>query len=138
MPHGPNQPIIKRAAAALSRRQSLASLGGVVLAAAVPGMSLVEAKKPGKKGKKRDRRRSQGRPQCPQCPQCPEEVPPVDQCVPREAPCRDFAEQVCAQLYPPGQPTLLCAVAATLCCRDLGVCEGEDIFDCLARQLPDD
>jgi hypothetical protein len=131
----PGQPIIKRAAVALSRRQSLSSLGGAILAAAVPGISLVEAKKQGKKGKKRNRRRTQ---ECPECPECPAEAPPVDQCVPQEAACRDFAEQVCAQLYPPGQPTLLCAVAATLCCRDLGVCEGVDVFACLARRLPDD
>jgi hypothetical protein len=136
MPHGPSQPIMQHAAAALSRRRSLTSLGGVILAATVPGLSLVEAKKKGK-NKKRKKRTNRRTRDCPECPECPEEDPPVDQCVPEEAPCRDFAEQVCAHLYPPGQPTLVCALAATLCCLKLGECEGEGIFACLARQLPD-
>lgn len=121
--------------AALSRRRSLTSFGAAFLAAAVPGLSLVEAKKKGKnkKGKKRNSRRTRD---CPECPQCPAQDPPIEQCVPPESSCQDFAEQLCANLYPAGSPTLTCIVAATLCCRDVGDCEGEDVFACLARRLP--
>lgn len=123
--------------AALSRRRSLTSLGGVVLAAALPRLSPVEAKKNGKnkKGKKRNKRRPRD---CPARPECSTEDPPIDQCVPAESSCQDFAGQLCAHLYPSGSPTLACVVAATLCCRKVGDCEGEGVFACLAKQLPDE
>ena len=132
MPQGASKPIIQHTAAARSRRRSFRSMGGAILATALPGLSQVEAKKKGKtkKGKKRNNRCTRD------CPECPEEGPPVDLCVPQAVSCRDFAEQVCAHLYPPGPPTLVCAVAANLCCRDLGECEGEDVFACLAKRLP--
>jgi hypothetical protein len=129
-------PIVQHVAA-LSRRTSLLALGGAALARAVHGLSPAEAKKKRKKGRKRNRKRAQECPECPECSECPEEEPPVDQCAPQEAPCREFAEQFCPLFHPPGPPSLPCVVATYLCCRSLGQCDAEAFFVCLAGQFPE-
>ena len=113
-------PSIRRAAVAISRRTSLMTLGGTVLAVAIPGPSLVEAKKKGKKGKRCKRKNEDNE---------------NDQCEQQGPPCRNFADQFCALFHPPGPLRIACADAASQCCLPLEQYQGAEFFDCLLGRV---
>jgi hypothetical protein len=114
-----SHPILQRATDAVSRRTSLATLSGAVLAATLPGLSRVEAKKKNKKSRGRKRKKNAAN----------------DQCEQQLAPCRDFVDDFCALFNPPGPPRDGCIAGAIVCCEPITQCDGEGFFGCLYERI---
>jgi hypothetical protein len=120
-------PSPRRAAAAMSRRASLLTLGGTALAATIPDWSLVEAKKKGKNARKRARKCKKNN--------RTDNDNANDQCEQQLAPCRDFVDDFCALFNPPGPPRDLCIARAIVCCEPIAQCDGEGFFECLLGRI---
>jgi hypothetical protein len=103
----------RRAAASMSRRSSLLSLGSA-LAAASAAPSLAQAKN-AKKGKKKAKRRAAER----------AENEATQICLSQDAQCRAHVLKVCQ-----GEGGL--CLAAIECCSSLGACDVAGFFGCLA------
>jgi hypothetical protein len=103
----------RRAAASMSRRGSLLSLGGA-LVAAISAPSLAQAKKNTKKGKKKAKRKAAERIENQANLVCQSQV----------AGCRAQILAVC------NAPGSVCAAVAN-CCSSLGTCNATEFFTCL-------
>jgi hypothetical protein len=96
--------VARQAADGLSRRGSLVALSGAALAATFAGASVTKAGKAGKKARKK--------------------------CKKQGSPCREFADELCETLLPPGGEQDACKEDAKACCPSLEKCKGAAFFDC--------
>jgi hypothetical protein len=108
----------RRAAASMSRRGSLLSLGGA-LAAAITAPSLAQAKKNTKKGKKAKKRKAQQR----AAERAENQANQV--CQSQVEGCRTLVADLCE-----GQGNE--CLAAANCCSSLGACDITGFFACVA------
>src|SRR5688500_2553556 len=110
----------RRAAASMSRRGSVLSLGGA-LAAAMAAPSLAQAKTSSKKGKKAKKRKAQQR----AAEQAESQANQV--CQSQVEGCRAQFLAIC------NAPSSVCAAVAN-CCSSLGTCNTTEFFACLVSE----